>query len=139
MDWLTSPSSGEEIPKIDWLITVLPGTKKRYGGLDLGIKSWEQPVKALRDLSKKICNIKGSLVFCPYRWPDGANFFSRSSNIQRGLKDYQQIVCNTYHGRNIETDHHVVEEALDDIVTNTRNVVIHMECDGEASWVKLLG
>ena len=31
-----------------------------------------------------------------------------------------------------------VEEALDDIVTNSRNVVIHMECDGEVSWVNSL-
>ena len=32
-----------------------------------------------------------------------------------------------------------VEEALDDIVIKTRNVVIHMECDGEAYWAKSLG
>ena len=28
---------------------------------------------------------------------------------------------------------------LDDIGMNARKVVIHMECNGEASWVKLLG
>ena len=27
------------------------------------------------------------------------------------------------------------EEALSDIVMNTRKVVIHMECDGKAYWV----
>ena len=32
-----------------------------------------------------------------------------------------------------------VEEAFPDIGIKNRNVVIHMECDGEASWVKLLG
>ena len=32
-----------------------------------------------------------------------------------------------------------LEEALDDIRMKNRNVVIHMECDGEAYWVKLLG
>ena len=32
-----------------------------------------------------------------------------------------------------------VEEALADIGIKTRNVVINMECDGEASCVKLLG
>ena len=32
-----------------------------------------------------------------------------------------------------------MEEDLDDIGMKTRNVVIHMECDGEASWVKSLG
>ena len=31
-----------------------------------------------------------------------------------------------------------VEEALADIGMKTRNLVIHMECDGEASWVKSL-
>ena len=31
-----------------------------------------------------------------------------------------------------------MEEALADIVMKTRNVVIHMECAGEASWVKYL-
>ena len=29
-----------------------------------------------------------------------------------------------------------MEEALDDIGMKTINVVIHMECDGEAYWVK---
>ena len=32
-----------------------------------------------------------------------------------------------------------VEEDLDDIGIKTINVVIHMECDGEVSWVKYLG
>ena len=32
-----------------------------------------------------------------------------------------------------------VEEALADILMKARNVVINMECDGEASWVKSLG
>ena len=32
-----------------------------------------------------------------------------------------------------------VEEDLDDIGMKTRNVVIHMDCDGEKSWVKSLG
>ena len=30
------------------------------------------------------------------------------------------------------------EEDLADIGTKTRNVVIHMDCDGDASWIKLL-
>ena len=33
----------------------------------------------------------------------------------------------------------IAEEALADIGMKTRNVVIHMECDGEASWLKPLG
>ena len=32
-----------------------------------------------------------------------------------------------------------VEETLFDIVMDARNVVITMECDGEASWEKSLG
>ena len=32
-----------------------------------------------------------------------------------------------------------VDEALDDIVTKTRNVVIHMECNVQESLVKSLG
>ena len=32
-----------------------------------------------------------------------------------------------------------VEEALADIGIKIINVVIHMECDGESSWVKSLG
>ena len=31
------------------------------------------------------------------------------------------------------------EEAFSDIEMKTRNVVIHMECGGETSWVKFLG
>ena len=31
-----------------------------------------------------------------------------------------------------------MEEALADIEMNARNVVIHMECDGESYWVKFL-
>ena len=32
-----------------------------------------------------------------------------------------------------------MEEALADIGMKTINLEIHMECDGEASWVKSLG
>ena len=38
VDWLTSPSSVEEVPNTNWLIAVLPGTKKNDGSLDSGIK-----------------------------------------------------------------------------------------------------
>ena len=75
VDWLTNPSSGKEVPKIDCLITVLPGTKKNDGRPEPGIKSWEEPLKALRDILNKICNLKGSLVSPPYRWPDGVKIF----------------------------------------------------------------
>ena len=65
VEWLTNTSSGEEVPKIDWLIAVFPGTKKDVGIPYPYIKSWEHPLKALRDLLKKSCNFRGSLVFCP--------------------------------------------------------------------------
>ena len=108
VDWLTNPSSGEEVPNNDWIIAVFPGTKKNDGRLDMEIKSWVYPVKALRDLLKKSCNLRGSLVFYPYHWPDGLKEFSVSRNIQRGCKDYQGLIHHTYHGGNIQTDHHVI-------------------------------
>ena len=63
VDWLTNPSSGEEVPNTNWLIAVFPGTKKNNGRPEPIIKSWAQSLKALRDLSKKRCYIKGSLLF----------------------------------------------------------------------------
>ena len=68
--WITNPSSVEEVPNTDWLISVLPFTKKNDRSPDPGIKSWEQPLNTLRDLLKKSCNLKESLVFCPYRCLD---------------------------------------------------------------------
>ena len=59
VDWLTYPSSGEEVPNIDCIISVFPVTKKNYRRPDPGIKAWVHPVKELRDLSKKSCNLKG--------------------------------------------------------------------------------
>ena len=90
------------------IIVVLPGTKQNDGRRYPGIKSWEKSVKALRKLFKKICNLKGSLVFYPYRCPDGMKEFSGSSNIHRVWKDYQGVISNTYHGGNIETDHNII-------------------------------
>ena len=83
VDWLTNTSSVEEVPNIYWLISVFPGNKKNDGTPDPDIKSWAQPVKAMMDLLKKSCNLKGSLVFPPYRWSDGVKEVSGSSNIQR--------------------------------------------------------
>ena len=65
MDWITNQSSRVDIPKIDWIIVVLTGTKKNNGRPDPDIKSWAHPLKALMDLLKKSCNLKGSLLFCP--------------------------------------------------------------------------
>ena len=59
MDCLNNPSSAEEVPNIYSLVAVFTSTKKNDVRQDLGIKSWAQPLKALRDLLKKICNLKG--------------------------------------------------------------------------------
>ena len=71
-------------------------------------------MKSLLELLKSICNLKGSLVFCPYRWPDGVKLFSGSSNIQRSWKVYKGVINNTYHGGNIENDYHVICSILED-------------------------
>ena len=89
------------------LIEVFPGRKKDNGKPDPSIKSCAKPVGAIKDLLKNMYNLKGALVFCPYRWPNGQNFFS-SGITHKEWKDYQGIVHNTYHGENIETDHHVI-------------------------------
>ena len=65
VDWLTNPSSEEEVPNIDYLIAVFHGNKKNYMRPDPEIKSWWQPVKDLRNLLKKSFNLRRSLVFCP--------------------------------------------------------------------------
>ena len=72
-------------------------------------------MNVLRDLLNKICNLKISLVFCLYRWPDGVKEFSGSSNIHRGWKDYQGVIHNTYHGGHIETDHHIICSMIEDM------------------------
>ena len=96
VNWLTNPSSGEEITNTNWLIVVFPVTKKNDGRPDPDIKSWAQPVKALRNLLKKSFNLKGSLVFFSYYYPDGLTEFSGSSNIQIGRKNNQGVIYNTY-------------------------------------------
>ena len=63
VDWITNPPSGEEVPNTDRIISMLPGTKKNNGRQDLVIKSRGKPVKALKDLLRKIFNLKVSLVF----------------------------------------------------------------------------
>ena len=63
VDWITNPSSGEDVPNTDWIIAVFTGTKKNDGMPDPDIKSWTQPVKSLKDPLKNNCNLKGSLVF----------------------------------------------------------------------------
>ena len=84
IDWLTNPPSVEEVPNIDWLIAIFQGIKKNDGKPYPGIKYWAQTLKALKDLLKKIFNLQGSLVFCPYRFPYEMKELSGISNIHRG-------------------------------------------------------
>ena len=60
------PSPEDEIPNIDWLIAVFTSYKRDDGDPDPTIKLWVQPVGALKDLMRNICNIKGALLFCTY-------------------------------------------------------------------------
>ena len=108
MDWITNPPSGEEVINVDWLIVLFSGTKKHYVSQEPVINSWKYPEKSLRDPFKKRFNLKRLLVFCPYCWPDRVEEFSEISSIQRCWKYYQRVIHNTYHGGNIETDHHVI-------------------------------
>ena len=71
MEWLTSPAPEYEVPNTDWIIIVFPRNRKDDGKPDPSINSWLQPVIALKDFLRKICNLKGELVFCPYHWPNG--------------------------------------------------------------------
>ena len=47
-------------------------------------------------------------MFCIYRYPDGGEEFSQSSNIQIVWKEYQGGIHRTYHGVHIETYHQVI-------------------------------
>ena len=63
--------TGEEIHNIDCLIKILTGNKKSYRRPYPVVKPWVKPVKALKDMLKKIFNLEGSLLFCTYRFTDG--------------------------------------------------------------------
>ena len=58
-------------------------------------------------MMKKRFNIKGELVLCTYHWPNTMKEFS-SGSAPKEWKDDQEIIHNTYHGGNIETDHHFI-------------------------------
>ena len=104
MRWLTRPAPEYEVPNIDWITALFPGSKKYDGKPDPRIKSWGNPVGALKDILKNICSLKGLSVLCPYRWPNGLKEFS-SGSTHKEWKYYRVIIHHTYHGGNIETDH----------------------------------
>ena len=58
--------------------------------------------------------------------------FSRSSNIKKGWKGYQGVVNNTYHGRNIETDNHIILSIQGDVT----NMFLFPKFT--ASWPRML-
>ena len=113
MEWLTRPYPEDEVPHIDSLIAVFTGGEKDDGKLDPSIKSWANKVGVLNDLLKNRYNLKWILVFCTYRWPNGLKGFS-SGSTHKDWKYYQEIIHNTYHGGNIETDHLVICLMLED-------------------------
>ena len=106
MEWLTRPDPEYEVPNIDWIIVVFTGTKEYNGKPYPSIKSWVQPVVAINDLLKKRCKLKGALFFI-YCWPNVLKEFSIGSEYKEWKYD-KVIIHNTYHGGNIETDHHVI-------------------------------
>ena len=53
-------------------------------------------------------------MLCTYRWPNGPKLFSIGRS-HKGWKEYQGIINNTYHGGNIETDHHVIYLIPEDV------------------------
>ena len=59
MRLLTRPAPEYEVPNIDWIIALFPGSKKYDGKPDPRIKSWENPVGALKDILKNRCSLKG--------------------------------------------------------------------------------
>ena len=71
LEWLTRPATEDEVPNIDRIISVFTGTKNDDGKSEPGINSWEKPLCDLNDLLNKRCNLKGTLMLCTYRWPDG--------------------------------------------------------------------
>ena len=65
------PDPEYEVPSIDWIIEVFPINKNDDGKPELIINSWANPFGALKDLLKNRLDLKWSLVFCTYRWPNG--------------------------------------------------------------------
>ena len=56
-EWLTRPSTEDEVPNIDWLITVFNRTKMDDGNPYPGIKSWAQTVCYLKELCISVLSI----------------------------------------------------------------------------------
>ena len=83
VQWITSTAPEAEVPKIDWPIEVLPGTKNNDWDLEPGISSWSQPVGTLKDILKKRCNLRDVLSFYPYCWTDGMKeFYNGGAHIE---------------------------------------------------------
>ena len=107
MEWIRRTATEYETPNIYWIIEVFTGTKKDDWKPESGIKSWAQPVGALKDLIIYICKLKGALVFYHYRFPDEIKNIS-SGGAHKGWKYYLGVIHNTYHGGNIEISHRFI-------------------------------
>ena len=71
VEWLTSPDPEYEVPNVDWIIALFPGSKKYDEKPNPSIKSWGKPVFSLKYFLKNRCNLKEVLVFCHYRLKNG--------------------------------------------------------------------
>ena len=100
VDWISNQTSVEEVPNINWIIKVFPGTKKKYSRTEPNTKLLVQPVKDMQP--------KYVIAIFPYPWLDGTQELSGSINIQIEFKEYQGVIHNTYHGGHIETDNHFI-------------------------------
>ena len=58
LEWITRPYPEDEVPNIDWLISLFPGIKNYDGKSDPSIKSCSKPLGALKNPLKNICNLK---------------------------------------------------------------------------------
>ena len=70
VEFITMPDLEDEVPNINCLIVLFTGNKKDDGKTDPSIKSWSQPVGALKELLKKICKQKEALLLSHYHWPN---------------------------------------------------------------------
>ena len=56
-------------------------------------------------------------MFCPYHWTERLKEFY-ISGTHKVWKKHQGEINNTYHGGNIENDHHIILSTPEDVVNN---------------------
>ena len=100
------------------MIALFPGTKKMMRDQthtsSHGIIHWRHWGTYWR----RAVTSEGHWCYPPIVGNMRRNNFYGSSNIQRGWKDYQGIINNTYHGGHLETDHNVIWLMPEDVTKN---------------------